>query len=224
MRATDNLKVYMSNAILPPIQVIDEPLSFYDDQGERLTPALTRVIPANWRQLHTMRRLDPLQLTNKILARKWATHPPSPSAILTITHVVHERFPDTPLGEPNYDPQAGVDLCIPSSSEFKLTPISMSGGPAATIIEEVVLQTATRALHLLYPSSKEWCFLEVDDLPDDKLKVRIFGLTRPITASKDSDRHSMLIFVFTKWAFEKYHIREFVEMKSVKVNSRDQQH
>ena len=67
MRAADNLNLYLSEAILPPVRVVDEPVTRYNSEGEVQLPGL-KVIPANWRQLKSMRRLNPNQLSDKIRA------------------------------------------------------------------------------------------------------------------------------------------------------------
>jgi hypothetical protein len=67
MRAADNLRYYLSEAVLPPVQVLDEPPTRCDSEGEPQRPGLT-VIPASWRRLHVMRRLNPNQLNDKIRA------------------------------------------------------------------------------------------------------------------------------------------------------------
>jgi hypothetical protein len=69
MRATDNLKRYISNAILPPVPVIDEPTTRYNTQGLQKKEGLM-VVPANWRHLHAMRRMNPMQMTDKIMIGK----------------------------------------------------------------------------------------------------------------------------------------------------------
>lgn len=74
MKPSDNLRLYLATAIPPPIQVVDELLSFYDTRGHHVNPPLNTVFPANWRGLRVIKRINPKLLKKHISMCKFANY------------------------------------------------------------------------------------------------------------------------------------------------------
>lgn len=86
------------------------------------------------------------------------------------------------------------------------------GAPAVTIVDEIILESATQLLHLHAPVSNAWHFKEVDYFQEERNKLRVFGLT---DGRNNCDENPLLVFIFSKWAFNKCHHRQFADMHDV---------
>lgn len=196
-RATDDLRGYLKDAVLPRLKLVHKPeLMFH--QGHKSRRA-TLTVRRRHRNLANIVFLDSVfdELVND-----W----------------IEEHVPNRSLCLYDEDRQTGERFTVRSSHRFNVPELLL---PAASDINRVCdwldsfpLQTVQRVFHIMFPATKDWGFVALDDHGDDD-NFKKFHWTDVNQDHPDIYDLSVVVACQPPWIMSDEFMWQFTQLKSL---------
>ncbi|KAJ8520427.1 hypothetical protein ONZ45_g2787 [Pleurotus djamor] len=202
-RGTDNLRCYIREAQLPQLKC-DPSAPEVPPSGHKSHLNHLRVRNEPWRHLQRTVKLPDEPLEKHIM--EWT----------------EELIPDQSLCIEDEDSATGERLSIPCSPVFAISRPWLRRPPdlsrLSSWIDNLVLMTTQRILHLLWPSTAGWGFQRSPNLAKDNDIIDYFMWTRDIVDPAriaEVGYESLLVVYQPPWILSSQDMDEFIKCRSM---------
>ncbi|KAF8350729.1 hypothetical protein F5887DRAFT_876120 [Amanita rubescens] len=210
-RATDNLRCYLREAVLPAM-VCDPMAPNLPPKGHKSHLNHLKVKPERWRRLEN---IQPLECT--IMDKR-------------VTDWIDKYIPDTSLGCDDTDYSTGESLTLPCPPLFNI-PTFVERRPTDIVrmvpwLDNLPLMTTQRTLHLIHPASRQWhwslTFQDVTAMDRDIFQYFTWTLQAvpgflahaDDTVMRNIGRFSVVLAFQPPWILSYQDLKEFSDCRS----------
>ncbi|KAL0946926.1 hypothetical protein HGRIS_013087 [Hohenbuehelia grisea] len=202
-RATDNLRCYICQAALP-LMLCDPTAPAEPPPGHKSHLNHLEVRPEHWRRLTTLKGFYEDKL--EVIIGAW----------------VDSKIPEKSLGIHDEDMETGERISVPCAPLFNI-PDQLLRRPANLIrlaawLDNLPFQTVQRILHLVFPQTHGWGFVQNDSSDRDKRIFEYFMWTNTAVEIDDAKRYgdrSVLIAYQPPWVLSRQDMKEFASSKAM---------